>query len=336
MRSFLKIIMLVFLVNFTSCSEEGEKQSSSKRVMGSSTGRVNEMVVVIDNGLWQGDVGREVRNIFQRDIVGLPQPEPLYRLINVPSNSFNKVFKAARNILIVRKVDGEKAKLTIDSDVYAMPQVVQVLEGNSDETLIKALKKFKDKLVENYHDQDLKSVQKRLNKIARKDIPKLSEHGISLIVPNTFLPVELADNFWWYRSEIKEGKHYPILNLMIYITPMKGELEMSGSEIIATRDSVAKRYISGPTEGTFMKTEDRPQFAPVMTNTIVAGNVAIETRGLWMVKGDFMGGPFLNYTIFDEKNNRVITAEGFVYAAGTKKRNYVFEMEAIIKSLELK
>jgi hypothetical protein len=85
-----------------------------------------------------------------------------------------------------------------------------------------------------------------------------------------------------------------------------------------------------------MKTEGRAQFAPVMTNTIVAGNVAIETRGLWMVEGDFMGGPFLNYTIFDEKNNRVITAEGFVYAAGTKKRNYVFEMEAIIKSLELK
>ncbi len=117
---------------------------------------------------------------------------------------------------------------------------------------------------------------------------------------------------------------------------MKSELDLTGQNIISTRDSIGRRYIGGAVEGSYMQTEGRALYAPAMTNTLIDGRVAIETRGLWMVKGDFMGGPFLNYTIFDEKNNRIITAEGFIYGAGVKKRDFVFEMEAIIKSLKLK
>ena len=49
-----------------------------------------------------------------------------------------------------------------------------------------------------------------------------------------------------------------------------------------------------------------------------------------------MGGPFVNYAIEDKVNNRYLVAEGYVYAPSLDKREYVFELEAIIKSIKIK
>ena len=49
-----------------------------------------------------------------------------------------------------------------------------------------------------------------------------------------------------------------------------------------------------------------------------------------------MAGPFVNYAIEDKVNNRYLVAEGYVYAPSVDKREYVFELEAIIKSIKIK
>ena len=63
---------------------------------------------------------------------------------------------------------------------------------------------------------------------------------------------------------------------------------------------------------------------------------AIESRGLWFVENDYMGGPFISYTIEDKANERLIVVEGFSYSPSSKKRDVVFELEAILKTTELK
>ena len=49
-----------------------------------------------------------------------------------------------------------------------------------------------------------------------------------------------------------------------------------------------------------------------------------------------MSGPFINYWIQDTLNNRYLVAEGFVFAPSVQKRDYVFELEAIIQSIGIK
>ena len=61
---------------------------------------------------------------------------------------------------------------------------------------------------------------------------------------------------------------------------------------------------------------------------------AVETRGLWKTVGDFMGGPFLSYTIYDEANDQIIVVEGMVYGPDSKKRNVLFELEVMMRSIE--
>ena len=46
----------------------------------------------------------------------------------------------------------------------------------------------------------------------------------------------------------------------------------------------------------------------------------LETRGTWEVKGDFMGGPYLNYIVEDKVNIRFLLLEGFVFAPSKRKR----------------
>ena len=56
----------------------------------------------------------------------------------------------------------------------------------------------------------------------------------------------------------------------------------------------------------------------------------------WEVKDAFMAGPFVNFAIKDEVNNRLVVLEGFVFAPSTAKRDYIFELESIIRSVTIK
>ena len=56
------------------------------------------------------------------------------------------------------------------------------------------------------------------------------------------------------------------------------------------------------------------------------------TKGTWEVANDYMAGPFVNYLISDTLNKNWLALEGFVFAPSVSKRDYMFELETIIKS----
>src|SRR5690606_40011178 len=65
-----------------------------------------------------------------------------------------------------------------------------------------------------------------------------------------------------------------------------------------------KKYIPGPTEGSYMITEEA--YAPYLFETKIDGKFAYLTKGTWEVENAFMAGPFINYAVRDEKNNRYV------------------------------
>jgi hypothetical protein len=54
------------------------------------------------------------------------------------------------------------------------------------------------------------------------------------------------------------------------------------------------------------------------------------------MKNDFMSGPFISYAIFDIAHKRILVLEGFCYAPSKEKRDLMFELESIIKSIQIK
>ena len=76
-------------------------------------------------------------------------------------------------------------------------------------------------------------------------------------------------------------------------------------------------------------------YKPYVKKTRIKGFNSIETRGTWELKNDFMAGPFLNYIINDTVNKRFLIVEGFVFSPSSRKRDMIFELEAIFKSLKI-
>ena len=100
------------------------------------------------------------------------------------------------------------------------------------------------------------------------------------------------------------------------------------------RDSIGETYIPGPIDGSYMITE--ASYTPFQSPTVIDNKTTLETRSTWEVKNAFMAGPFINYVIEDLQNNRLVVAEGFTFAPSVDKRNHMFELEAIIRSIKIK
>jgi len=126
------------------------------------------------------------------------------------------------------------------------------------------------------------------------------------------------------------------VNLLLYTLPYDDTItnEALAKRVITVRDSIGKRYIQGPVEGSYMTTEKA--YTPFFVDTKVSNLTSFETKSIWQVKDAFMSGPFINYWIEDKANNRYLIVEGFVYAPSVGKRDYVFELEAIIRSIIIK
>ena len=51
---------------------------------------------------------------------------------------------------------------------------------------------------------------------------------------------------------------------------------------------------------------------------------------LWLIV--FMGGPFINYTFYDEKSKRLYMLDGSIFAPKYYKRNLIQQIDVILQS----
>ena len=99
-----------------------------------------------------------------------------------------------------------------------------------------------------------------------------------------------------------------------------------------------KRHLHGPDRKDSLPTyitTDLEENVPIsVRETSINGQYAMETRGWFTMVNDYYGGPFVSYTIYSEKLNRVITIEGTVFAPNTTVARYLREVELIAHTYE--
>jgi hypothetical protein len=267
-------------------------------------------------------------------MVGLPQAEPILSVSQVAPNGFSSMMKASRNILVIS--EGDKSNFSVKTNVYAKPQTIIYVQGKDDNEIIEILQNRKEEIRKTFLDSDIAFTQGIFKKDASKQKYKtLEQLGISLTIPNKFNTVDDTGDFLWLRNHLTSGiAKTGSNNILVYSIPLEDKTMVADS-IVAVRNAIGKKYIPGSDPETmYMITEEA--YTPFTFDATIDGKKAYETRGKWEVKNDFMAGPFLNYTVLDEANNRLIVVEGFTYAPSVNKRAFVFELEAIAKSLKIK
>lgn len=318
-------IFLVVVSLLISC-ESGNNQ----RVLSEANGRINNLLIVMKNSEWQGELGDELRKIIAEPVLGLPQPEAQFEVSQVPAENFGSMFKASRSILIVGVSD--KNSFTVAIDVYAAPQKIITITGKNKEELIKEIQKNSSKIVSEFKNSDLRAVKRKILKKYwdPSTIETFNKQGYTLKIPRNYNKVEDNGEFVWYRYHLFGGNS---MELMTYTIPITSEDDENGNNIVANRDAFGKKYIPGQIEDSYMITEEA--YTPHIFEVELDGKKAFETRGKWEVKNVYMAGPFLSYSVIDKANNRVIVVEGLTYAPSINKRDYMFELEAILKTLKI-
>jgi len=324
MKFCLKAFCLFLLLS--ACNTSDNKKVYKPQ----SSGNINDLSVVIDNILWDSSVGETIRSTIGAPLYGLPQDEPQFSLRQIPSSVFSGFVKNSR--LILKVVKGTAAATKFYKDLYASPQRMVLVSGMTNQEISNQIIQNQDKICKAFQTQELEEKQRRTKKSVFNTTSITKQFGINIQFPSIYRIAKQVDDFLWIRRDIKTGT----VNLMIYTLPYDDNItkEALAKRVIKVRDSIGKLYIPGPVEGTYMTTE--AAYTPFYGNAKVGSLNSFETRSIWQVKDAFMSGPFINYWIEDPVNNRYLVAEGFVFAPSVGKRDYIFELEAIIQSISIK
>ncbi|MDY8138655.1 DUF4837 family protein [Aquimarina sp. 2201CG5-10] len=321
----LTIICALCLI---SCTETKKKDNTKNQgAMAQSVGKINELSVIVDDELWKGAVGDTIRKYFGAEVPGLPQEEPLFSMRQMPEKAFSGFARKNRTFLKIQK--GKAANFTILKNKYANPQIGAVISGKTNEEIISVIQKNSETIILKYKLTETREKQKRIKKSLEK-IPQLTEKmGIKLNIPTAYRIALEEEKFFWIRKDIPQGS----MNLMIYELPLGTITKDSNtvSSIIKMRDSIGAIKIPTSAEGKFMTEK---AYAPYLFETRLNGKFTFETKGTWEIKDRFMAGPFVNYAIEDKTRNRLLVLEGFVFAPSINKRDNMFELEAIMKTVK--
>ena len=317
---------LFFVLNislfFYSCNKKQDQDAHT------TSGKINVISVIIEEQLWNGEVGDSVRNKFASPVIGLPQEEPLFTINQYPSKFLEGYVTNSRNILTI--IRGKNSNFKVEVNNNEIAQNIFYISGKSATAIVEEIEEHTPEIIEKIRTTEIKENQ-RLIDTALLDTKKIvQKFKIGIHVPKGYNYVLEKRKFLWLKKEIPSGNN----SILIYEVPINF-LKKAPSvihNIIRMRDSIGSLYIHGTVPSAKMVTED--SYAPYLFNTKIDGLEAFETKGTWQLQNDYMSGPFINYSIIDKKNNRILVLEGFCYAPSKEKRDLMFELEAIIKSVK--
>jgi hypothetical protein len=328
-NQFLAGFFLIMALLFVAC---GTVERPAKP---SATGRAGEMLVVMETIKWDGRSGENVRETFQQLEPMFLQPEPRFDLVQIHPDNFVKMFETHRHIFMA-EIDPSLQRPTIEitRDLWSNPQLVIRVKAPSDSVFKRVMESNAEAFIDHYvaveRERLINAYKRMTNQEARLAVR--DKFGVNMTVPEGFFPAVQGDDFIWLR---RTGTRDDLdLGVLIAVLPYKDPaVDFAHETIRARRDSITRKYIPGQFPGTYMTTY--PELVPEFREVNFNGRYAIEARSLWRVEGDFMGGPFVNYTVVDETTNRLFILDGFVYAPKFDKRDYLRQVMAVIYSLEL-
>lgn len=355
-QSHSLFVAILVLFSLTACSEDVQR---SMKAVPTAFGNLNEIVVIMDDDMWEGPVGDTLRYYYSSAYPMLPQPEPIFDLRHFTPNDLRKdplrrelrTYMPVANLndedspttkMVIKDIGKEKARaaretpaennsavgkdkwakgqLLIYQFAYSHDQLIEVLKENFP-SVHKRVNKFDSRKLQAYVFLD--GENKRLMEEVKSDI------GVKMRIPNDYFMAINDEEIIWMRKETDEISS----NLMLKKLPYESKSQLSKDYLITLRDSIGKKYISSTLEDTYMQVNDED--LPVISNpTKVNGYYAIKASGIWEIVNDYMGGAFVSYLIHNPNTNELLFVDGFLHAPGKEKRDFMEHLNYIINTIK--
>ena len=326
----MKRALLLLLISFAvfSCSDG----SAIYKI--ASTGKPYEIMVISHNNVWNSAAGDTLKAIFGQEADMLNQPEPIYDIYNVLPQSANNNILRHRNLFQLNvNPSFTETELSLTYDRYASNQLDIRFTSPSNDSLAAYISQNREVLVALMDKTERDRMAKRAKEFNASAIERqiYDQFGFRMTIPRGYRVRNSNDNFLWLSNEMPLASQ----GIIIYTFPFLSTGDyMDADSIVARRDD-AVRNVPGPRPGTYMTSEK--MFFPLMKSYTINNRQWNETRGFWKVQGDFMGGPYVNYTTIDQANNRVIGIDMYVMSHNARygRRNYIRQLENLIITVEI-
>lgn len=326
-KSIYSVILLycgLFLI--TSCGKN--KVGTIAKVDNFSSGKAGEIILIMDDNSWNEENRTTIKSFLTQPQPAIPQKEPMFDILTFENKDFTSFFQRHRNIVHFDvNADASANTFNIERNKWTSPQVYVYIRGCDATTCLALFLEHKEEILKELYENDLRRLQTAFAKNKEPNIEKLvrSKFGINISVPQQYFVASEKDDFLWLRYKTIKNDRF----IMIYKYPAK---EMTDKFLMDTRDTFTKKYIPGALPKAYPVLSRHLGF-PIIEKVKIGKFDGVEMRGLWESVNDNMGGPFYSFTFLDNSGENYITVDGFVYAPQENKRDYIREVEAIVKTV---
>jgi Domain of unknown function (DUF4837) len=337
--TFVSLILVLFIL--CSCSP------SDKPAIGPE----DEIYVIADSSEFQ-ELEPALDSAFEK-IIYTPQPENLFTLKRISPNELENN-KHRKNLIIAAPLNSNsvtskfinaitdsaaKAKIIKEKDIvinkynlWAKNQLVVILTAPTMEDLEYEILNNRDKLLYSFQKISDERLYKSLYspEYEQEDLEGvlLKNYGWIMYVQADYkLALNIPkDNFVWLRrSPGSDMERWIFVHWIDNASPVY----LNADSIRTIRSRMTEKYYRTADDSSYVViAEDY-----FTTNEVnFKGRYAIITQGLWDLNTKGMGGPFVNYTFYDEKTKRIYMLDGSLFAPKYYKRNLIQQMDVTLQS----
>lgn len=357
----LIFILLSLTMVFSACSSDAEQPKVKKveSIEKYAFGRVNQLLVVSDSQLWEGPVGDTFFYYFAGPYLLTPQPEAIFDITHFTPEAFaarssrrefrmilfvadmnepdEATARLIRNDLGEQKLKQIKEKgcsVVVGKDKWAKRQTIFYVVGFGEDKLAQCIANHFPVVAKRINNEDQEIIEATVyqadqNFEANEEL--LKQFGLNMRVPGDFLKAKSNSSLdaIWLRRDVRDVH----VGLIIHKRPYVSKKQLTKEGMKSIIDELGP-MISSWIVGSKMKVDDR-NLPMLVEKTTFNNRYTLVGRGIWEMDKDFKGGPFVCYEILDEANAQLYVLYGYVFAPGKDKRNYLQEVEHIIKTAQI-
>lgn|GEM_PF-587631 len=348
----------VLLAVLQSCSPSDKERKS---LLPMSSGELTEMVLLTDAASLDSAYKLEIESVFCKSIIGQPPPgEPMFKVLFTDESFFKGYFRKHLNIIVLihrdkaqnlKKVISENLINKIlevqsskpgilgvkQSELYAQNQNIFFVLADSKKDMQSKLKAKKDEILAIAIRQENEAGKRKIlgTKRAKQDVfyqKSIAKRGFGVRKPASYRVAIDNDEFAWLRkSSTTQEKE---MGILLFEAPYVNKDDLTTENLLKIRNSYTKKYIPGQYDSSYMKYST--VLPPVRINQNFKSKYGVEINGWWDVEGDFMGGPSYIRAVVDEKNARIVFAEGFLFFPNEDKAKSLRELKILVNTLSIK
>ena len=325
------VLLLIPVLLLSSCGNKEPKDRS--RYLPNITGNAGEVLVVINKGYWEGELGSTLREILAGEYPFLPQREPVFKLFNATPSGFTGSYMLHRNIVIINvSQEIDTTGIRISRDNWAKSQTIVTVSANTAEEASELISGNRELIVnaieQAERDRLIASSIKYEDKEVRDAVT--ANIGGSPYFPRGFTMKKDTPDFMWISQETT----YVNQGILIFKFPYTDTTQLSYGYLKDKLHDLWQANVPGMRENSYM-TFNKVIDPGYSTISYKSQNM-VEMRGLWEVENDYMGGPFVCHIFPDPARENIIILNAFVYAPKYDKRKYLRQVESIIYSFKWK